>query len=356
MNENTRELFRTLTELNGAPGFEHDVRRFVKERITPVTDEIVMDGLGSIFGKRTGQADGPKVMVAGHMDEVAFMVTQITKNGMLRIQPLGGWWSQVLLAQRFSICGDNGIIPGVIASTPPHLLTDEVRNKPMAIKDMFIDVGADSKEEAESFGIRPGIPAVPFFPFTPMANPKKIMAKAWDNRYGVGMAIELLEETTVSDHPNVLFSGATVQEEVGLRGAQTATNLIDPDVAFVVDASPANDASGDKTEFGQLGQGPLLRIKDSVMILSKEMTEYVLDTAESNNIPYQYYVGAGGTDGGVIHRSNNGIPTTVVGLPARYIHTHASIMHTDDYDAAKELLKKLVTQLDATTLATLQVK
>ncbi|OIN67097.1 peptidase M28 [Exiguobacterium sp. KRL4] len=356
MNEKTRELFRTLTELNGAPGFEHDVRQFVKERIAPVTDEIITDGLGSIFGKRTGQADGPRVMVAGHMDEVAFMVTQITKNGMLRIQPLGGWWSQVLLAQRFSICGDKGIIPGVIASTPPHLLTDEVRNKPMAIKDMFIDVGADSKEEAESFGIRPGIPVVPFFPFTPMANPKKIMAKAWDNRYGVGMAIELLEETTASDHPNVLFSGATVQEEVGLRGAQTATNLIDPDVAFVVDASPANDASGDKTEFGQLGQGPLLRIKDSVMILSKEMTEYVLDTAESNNIPYQYYVGAGGTDGGVIHRSNNGIPTTVVGLPARYIHTHASIMHTDDYDAAKELLKKLVTQLDATTLATLQVK
>ncbi|MCT4778974.1 MULTISPECIES: M42 family metallopeptidase [Exiguobacterium] len=356
MNEKTRELFRTLTELNGAPGFEHDVRQFVKERIAPVTDEIITDGLGSIFGKRTGQADGPRVMVAGHMDEVAFMVTQITKNGMLRIQPLGGWWSQVLLAQRFSICGDKGIIPGVIASTPPHLLTDEVRNKPMAIKDMFIDVGADSKEEAESFGIRPGIPAVPFFPFTPMANPKKIMAKAWDNRYGVGMAIELLEETTASDHPNVLFSGATVQEEVGLRGAQTATNLIDPDVAFVVDASPANDASGDKTEFGQLGQGPLLRIKDSVMILSKEMTEYVLDTAESNNISYQYYVGAGGTDGGVIHRSNNGIPTTVVGLPARYIHTHASIMHTDDYDAAKELLKKLVTQLDATTLATLQVK
>lgn len=356
MNEKTRELFRTLTELNGAPGFEHDVRQFVRERITPVTDEIVTDGLGSIFGKRTGDATGPKVMVAGHMDEVAFMVTQITKNGMLRIQPLGGWWSQVLLAQRFSICTDNGIIPGVIASIPPHLLTEEVRNKPMAIKDMFIDIGADSKEEAESFGVRPGIPAVPFFPFTPMANPKKIMAKAWDNRYGVGMAIELLEETTAVDHPNILFSGATVQEEVGLRGAQTATTLIDPDVAFVVDASPANDASGDKTEFGQLGQGPLLRIKDSVMILSKEMTDYVLDTAESNKIPYQYYVGAGGTDGGVIHRSNNGIPTTVVGLPARYIHTHASIMHTDDYDAAKELLRKLVTNLDTTTLATLQVK
>ncbi len=206
MNEKTRELFRTLTELNGAPGFEHDVRQFVRERITPVTDEIVTDGLGSIFGKRTGDATGPKVMVAGHMDEVAFMVTQITKNGMLRIQPLGGWWSQVLLAQRFSICTDNGVIPGVIASIPPHLLTEEVRNKPMAIKDMFIDIGADSKEEAESFGVRPGIPAVPFFPFTPMANPKKIMAKAWDNRYGVGMAIELLEETTAADHPNILFS------------------------------------------------------------------------------------------------------------------------------------------------------
>jgi len=356
VNEKTRELFKTLTEMNGAPGFEHEVRDFVRGRITPHTEEIVTDGLGSIFGKRTGEADGPKVMVAGHMDEVAFLITQITKHGMLRIQPLGGWWNQVLLAQRFSVCGDKGVVPGVIASIPPHLLTEEVRKKPMDIKDMFIEVGADSKEEAESFGIRPGVVALPVCPFTPLANPKKIMAKAWDNRYGVGLAIELLEETTAKDHPNVLFSGATVQEEVGLRGATTATRLIDPDVAFVVDASPANDASGDKTEFGQLGQGPLLRIVDSVMILSKEMTNYVLDTAETNKIPYQYYVGMGGTDGGVIHRSNNGIPTTVVGLPARYIHTHASIMHTDDYDAAKELLKKLVCNLDETTLKTLQVK
>lgn len=350
MNPETLSLFKTLTELPGAPGNEHAVRKFMKSQLEKYADEIVQDGLGSIFGVKVGDENGPTVMVAGHMDEVGFMVTGITENGMIRFQTLGGWWSQVLLAQRVEIITDNGSVIGVIASIPPHLLEESQRSKPMDIKNMLIDVGADDREDVKRMGIKPGQQIVPICPFTPMANKKKIMAKAWDNRYGCGLAIELLKDLKGEKLPNVLYSGATVQEEVGLRGAQTAANLIKPDIFFALDASPANDMSGKKSEFGQLGKGALLRILDRSMVTHKGMREFILDTAESNNIPYQYFVSQGGTDAGRVHMSNDGVPSAVVGICSRYIHTHASIIHVDDYAAARELLKKLVLACDQATV------
>ncbi|MCM3587918.1 M42 family metallopeptidase [Mesobacillus maritimus] len=354
MNEQTLALFKTLTELPGAPGFEHSLRKFMREQLTPYSDEIVQDNLGSIFGIKKGDEKGPTIMVAGHMDEVGFMVTSITKNGMIRFQTLGGWWSQVLLAQRVQIITDQGPVTGVIGSIPPHLLDDAKRNKPMDIKDMLIDIGADDKEDALRIGIKPGQQIVPICPFTPMANEKKILAKAWDNRYGCGLSIELLKELKDEKLPNILYSGATVQEEVGLRGAQTASNLIDPDLFFALDASPANDMTGDKNEFGQLGQGALLRILDRSMVTHRGMREFILDTAESHKIPYQYFVSQGGTDAGRVHISNQGVPSAVIGICSRYIHTHASIVHVDDYAAAKELLVKLVKACDKTTVETIK--
>ncbi|MDR4935889.1 M42 family metallopeptidase [Rossellomorea marisflavi] len=354
MNQDTLELFKTLTELPGAPGNEHAVRAFMKEQLSAYSDELVQDRLGGVFGVRKGDSDAPVVMVAGHMDEVGFMVTSITENGMLRFQTLGGWWSQVLLAQRVQIITDNGPITGVIGSIPPHLLGEAQRSKPMDIKNMLIDIGADDKEDALRIGIKPGQQIVPICPFTPMANEKKILAKAWDNRYGCGLSIELLKELHGEQLPNTLYSGATVQEEVGLRGAQTAANMINPDLFFALDASPANDMSGDKNEFGQLGKGALLRILDRSMVTHRGMREFVLDTAETNSIPYQYFVSQGGTDAGRVHMSNEGVPSAVVGICSRYIHTHASMIHIDDYAAAKELIVKLVKQCDRSTVETIR--
>jgi len=354
MNQDTLQLFKFLTELQGASGFEHEVRHFMRKELEKYTNEIVQDRLGSIFGVKRGVEDGPTVMVAGHMDEVGFMVTQITENGMLRFQPLGGWWSQVLLAQRVQVMTDQGPVIGVIGSIPPHLLSDELRARPMDIKNMLIDIGADNKEDAMKIGVRPGQQIVPVCPFTPMANEKKIMAKAWDNRYGCGLAIELLKEVQNEELPNILYSGATVQEEVGLRGAQTAANMIKPDIFYALDASPANDMSGAKSEFGQLGKGVLLRILDRTMVTHKGLREFILDTAETNNIPYQYFVSQGGTDAGRVHTSNDGVPSAVIGICSRYIHTAASIIHVDDYMAAKELLVKLVKSTDKTTVETLR--
>lgn len=354
MDKDTLQLFRTLTEIPGTSGFEREVRRFVRKELEPYADEIIQDRLGSIFGVKHGNVNGPKVMVAGHMDEVGFMITSIADNGMLRFQTIGGWWSQVLLAQRVNVVTDNGPIPGVIGSIPPHLLDETKRSKPMDVDKMYIDIGADSRKEAEQMGVRPGLQAVPECPFTPLADGNKFMAKAWDNRYGVGLAIELLKQLHGDDTlPNVLYSGATVQEEVGLRGAETAASLINPDICYVLDASPANDTFGDANAFGRLGQGVLLRIYDRTMVTHRGMVEFVRDTAESGRIPYQYFISPGGTDAGKIHLHGTGVPTAVIGICARYIHTSASIIHMDDYAAAKELLVRLVKATDKTTVNTI---
>lgn len=353
MNQDTLQLFKTLTELQGASGFEHQVRKFMRSELKKYSDEVIQDRLGSIFGVKRGSEDGPRVMVAGHMDEVGFMVTSITEKGLICFQTLGGWWSQVLLAQRMEIITDKGAVIGVVGSIPPHLLDEAKRKNPMEIKNMYIDIGADDKADAEKIGIKPGQQIVPICPFTPMSNKKKILAKAWDNRYGCGLAIELLKDLKDENTPNIIFSGATVQEEVGLRGAQTAANMINPDIFYALDASPANDATGDKDAFGHLGKGALLRIYDRTMVTHRGIRDFILDTADTNKIPYQYFVSQGGTDAGKVHTSGNGVPSAVIGVCSRYIHTSASIIHVDDYAAAKELLIKLVKTTDKTTVKTI---
>ncbi len=351
MNQETLSLFKTLTEMPGAPGFEHNIRAFLKAQIEPFADEVIQDRLGGLFAVKHGS--GPRVMVAAHMDEVALMITAITANGMLKFHTLGGWTAQVLLAQRVQIETKNGLLEGIIGSTPPHLLDDAQRNKAVEVSQMYIDIGASSAEEAVSWGVQLGQQTVPVCPFTPLPDGKKIMAKAWDNRYGVGLAIELLQAIHGESLPNQLYVGATVQEEVGLRGASVAANLIQPDLFYALDASPANDMSGDRNAFGVLGKGVLLRILDRTMITNPRLVEFIRDTAESERIPYQYFVSPGGTDAGAVHTSGIGVPSAVIGICARYIHTPSSIIHTDDYAAAKHLLITLIRNTDQSTINTI---
>lgn len=355
MEDKRLQMFKELTEAHGAPGFEKPVREIMRKYISQYTKEIVQDNLGGIFGvKRGNNPFGPTVMVAGHLDEVGFMVTQITDKGFIKFQPLGGWWSQVLLAQRVSILTANGEVEGIIGSLPPHILTDEVRSKPVDIKKMFIDVGATSKEEVEKMGIRPGLPIVPVTPFKVMANPKRLMAKAWDNRFGCALSIDLLDSLKDIELPNTLYAGANVQEEVGLRGAETAANLINPDIFFALDAGPAGDMPGAPEDaMGKLGDGVLIRIYDRSYVTHKGMREYILDTVQSTGVKYQYFTSQGGTDAGRIHMHGRGVPSIVVALPSRYIHSHASIIDYDDYLAAKETLTALVKNLDNTTYETI---
>lgn len=350
MEKDTLALFQALTEMPGAPGYEAQIRQYVREQITPYSDEVITDRLGSIFGVKKSSSNAPHVLVMGHMDEVGFMVTQITAHGMLKFAPLGGWRSQVLPAQRVHIITPDCKLDGIIATPPMHVLD---RDKAIDTDRMFIDIGITSRDEALALGIKPGQSIVPVCPFTPLAGGKMIMAKAWDNRYGVGLAIELIKELHGEKLPNTLFSGASVQEEVGMRGAQTAVQLVKPDIAYVLDASPANDASGEADAFGRLGQGTLLRILDAGMITHRGLVEFVTDIADTYKVKYQYYVGKGATDASRVHVSGIGVPSAVIGICTRYAHTPASLIHTEDYEQAKELLKQLVRHTDRTALETI---
>ncbi|RXT04748.1 M42 family metallopeptidase [Ammoniphilus sp. CFH 90114] len=353
MEDKTLEMFKELTETPGAPGHEGPVREVMKKYIAPYADEVYTDNLGSLIAKRTGNVEGPKVMVAGHLDEVAFMITMITDKGFLRFQPLGGWWEQVMLAQRVTILTRKGPIEGVIGSTPPHILSPEARRKPVDKKNMFIDIGASSREEAEDFGVRPGDTVVPICPFTVMKNEKLMMAKAWDNRIGCAIAIEVLRRLKEEEHPNVVFGVGTVQEEVGLRGAQTSVHAVGPDIAFAVDVGIAGDTPGIKKEDAQsrLGGGPQLLLFDASMIPHRGLRDFVIDTADELGIPYQFdTVAGGGTDAGRLHLHNKGVPSMVVSIATRYIHSHAAILHRDDFENAVKLLVEVIKRLDQAKL------
>ncbi len=348
------KMFKDLTEAPGAPGFEGRVRQLMVDYLKPLCDCLETDRLGSVVGKKVGDPNGPKILLAGHMDEVAFMVTQVTEDGFLRFQTLGGWWEQVMLAQRVKVYTRQGeAIIGVIGSKPPHILPAEERKKPVKKEDMFIDIGASSKEEAESFGVRPGDMVIPVTPFTVMKNPKLLLAKAWDNRIGCAMAIEVLKRLQAEAHPNIVYSGATVQEEVGLRGAQTLANAIQPDVAFALDVGVAGDTPGIKPQEAQskLGKGPQILLYDASMIPHLGLRNLVLETAEELNIPFQYdAMAGGGTDAGRFHLQGIGVPTMVISIPTRYIHSHVSILHEDDFEHGVQLLAALIKKLDRATV------
>lgn len=356
MNQEDFKRIKQITEIQSTSGFEHNIRAFMRDELIPLVDKVHVDGLGGIFGVRENKNNGaPKLMLAAHMDEVGFMVINITTNGLIKVRPLGGWNPYVVSAQRFTLQTDNGDYPVVSSSVPPHLLRGGGSQK-VKVEDILFDAGFSSKEEAESYGVRPGQPIVPDVETIQMANGKTILGKAWDNRFGVTAVLEALKEVKDDTLPNTLIAGANVQEEVGLRGTRGAVRKFQPDAFFAIDASPADDMDGKKDANGRIGDGILIRIQDPGYIMSKEMRDYILDTAESNNIPYQYFVSNGGTDAVAAHQLLEGIPTGVVGIPARYIHTHQTLFHIDDYYAAKEMLVQLMKTFDKSTLDTITVK
>lgn len=348
--DSTLQMLKDLTDAKGVPGHEKEARDVMQQYITPYADEVYTDNLGSLIAKKTGDANGPKIMLAGHLDEVGFMVTRIDDNGYLYFQALGGWWSQVMLAQRVTIMTKKGDLVGVIGSKPPHILPPELRKKSVDIKDMFIDIGASSKEEAEEFGVKPGDTIVPYFEFTQMPNEKMLLAKAWDNRIGCAIAIEVMRQLKDEQHPNVVYGVGTVQEEIQRRGAKTSAHSIQPDIGFAVDVGIAGDTPGisDKDAASKMGEGPQIILYDASMISHKGVRDYVLDVAEQNEIPYQYDVIAGGaTDAGSIHLTANGVPSLTITVPTRYIHTHAAMLHRDDFEHAVKLFVEIIKGLDA---------
>ncbi len=351
----TLNLLKNLTETPGVSGYETPIRSVIRKYLEPFGD-LTQDKIGSVICRKVGSSDKPRIMLAGHMDEIGFMVKQITPEGFIKFIPLGGWFDQVLLGQRVIIQTGKGDVVGVIGAKPPHLLPAEEREKVVKRKDMYIDIGALSKDDVDAAGVLLGDPIVPRADFIELAGGKTYLSKAFDDRVGVALAISVLQELRGKNHPNTVFGVATVMEEVGLRGATTSVRAVDPDVAIILESDIAGDVPGIKPEESsiKLGKGPTVVLFDVRMIPNIRFRDLVLDTAKQINVPIQLSAIEGGaTDGGVIHLHGTGVPTIVLGVAARHIHSHSSIIHRDDYDNAVKLLTALIQRLDANATAAL---
>jgi endoglucanase len=287
-------------------------------------------------------------MVAAHMDEIGFVVKDIDESGCLRFAPLGGWLDQVLLSHVVTVQTRKGDLPGVIGCMPPHLMSKEKREKLIKRRDMFIDVGASDRENAEEMGVRIGDPVVPRQKFMHLENEKYLMGKAWDNRVGCGLLVDLVREINDMPHPNTLSAVGTVQEEVGTRGAETSADVVNPDFCIALDVGIATDVPGvEKEAKVELGKGPILYMADAGTISHRRFRNYVIDVAEGKDIPHQLSLIEGGaTDARSIQLHSRGVASVVLGVPTRYIHSHAGLIHTDDYDATLALLVEIVQGLD----------
>lgn len=349
------QLLRDLTEAPGLPGYEGEIRDIFR-RATDGIGTMEQDGIGSVSCRKDGDADGPSIMLAGHMDEVGWLVRHVTDDGYIKFSPLGGWWNQVMLAQRVTVYTREGQFTGVIGSKPPHLLTGDQRSKPVEIKDMYIDMGTtDAAHVTEKMGVRIGDPIVPKSSFETVGDGSVYLGKAFDNRAAVGTVIETLKALQGVKHPNVVHGVGTVMEEVGLRGARTSSWIAEPDVAFSLDVGIAGDVPGiEKHEANQrLGDGPALIIYDHSIIPHLKLRDMVVDVAAEEGIPLQQDFVMGGTDGGAIHQHRSGVPTVTICVPSRHIHSHTSMIHRDDYDNIIALLVALIRRLDTAAVADL---
>jgi putative aminopeptidase FrvX len=352
----SQALLVSLSNAVGTPGNEDAVRAIMRQALEGSV-EFSTDRLGSLICRQAASTDAPKVMLAGHLDEIGLLVRYVTNDGFVKFHPLGGWWSHVLLAQQVVIKTRKGDVPGIIGAKPVHHLTDEERKKLLDLKDLFVDVGAKDRREAqEAFGIQPGDHILPATRCTPMYNARLLMGKGFDDRVGVALVIEALQHFANNAHPNLLYGVGTVQEELRTRGATTAVEAVQPDVAIVLEGPPADDFPGvntDETQ-GRLGYGPQIRLFDPTMITNRKLADYVLETARTSGIPHQIAVRvSGGTDAEKIHVAQRGVPTIVIGVPVRYAHSHVGIISLDDYEHSLQLLIAVLTRLDAATATAL---
>ena len=355
--DNVESLLEELTNAHGPSGFEGPVRAIMQRELSTVCDGLETDGIGSLIGRLGDEGGSPRVMLAAHMDEVGLMVKLVTKEGYVMFHPLGGWLDQALINQRWVIRTRNGPVLGVTGIKTVHVMTAEARGQLFKKEQMFIDVGASSKEDAEErLGIRPGDPIAPDSRFTPLNGGSLYLAKAWDDRVGLAVIIEVLRRLGESP-PVTLYCAATVQEEVGLRGAHTSSYAVEPDLGINLETGVASDYPGITQEEAQerVGEGPAIFLHDSSMLPNLKLRDLFVDTARENDIPVQFNVLSGyGEDGAEMQRSYRGAPSINIAVPTRYLHSHNSIISRQDFDRTVDLVEAVVRKLDTETVSALK--
>ena len=350
----TNELLEELTNAYGPSGFEGPVRDIMRREIGPLSDHVEVDGIGSLIARKDGTSDSPRIMIAAHMDEVGLMVKYVTDEGYIKFQTLGGWLDSALVGQRWVILTRKGPVHGITGMKTVHVMTPEERTAGFKRDDMFLDVGAKNKEHAEVLlGIRPGDPIAPDSKFEALNGSDYLLGKAWDDRIGLAIIIEVMRSIQESPIQGTLFAVSTVQEEVGLRGAKTSSFLVNPDIGINIESGVAADYPGITQDEAQerLGNGPGIFLHDTTMLPNLKLRDLVIDVSEENNIPLQFEVLAGyGEDGAEMQRAFGGAPVVNISVPVRYLHTHNGVIHRRDIDQTGQLVTKLVQRLDHDTV------
>lgn len=335
--------YKNLSLIPGISGNENKVRSYMQSVMEKYPDfEIKKDRMGGIYAyKKSSNPNAQTLLIAGHMDEVGLMVKSIRSNGAIEVLPIGGLSGDVFISQVMYVYTKDGQkIPGVIGSIPPHLK----QSNNVDIANLLLDIGTSTKEETLSFGVGLGDMVLFDTPYLETINKKRWITKAIDNRFGCGLALEAIAHFSGKHFDYNLVIGATTQEEVGLRGAEIATNLFKPDMFIALDCSPLNDIH-DKDSMSKLGNGFLLRIFDPKNIMLFPLKEYFKDLSKKHNIKYQEYISMGGTDAAKAIDMHEGIPSTTIGLPARYIHSSAAIADLFDLGEARKMLFTLINDL-----------
>lgn len=352
--DRTKALLRELADAAGPPGFEEPVRAVVVREMKPLADSLTYDGLGSVIARQG--ASGPRVMLDAHMDELGGMVRRVTPTGFLSMQMLGGWLDQALPDQRWTIIGSKGPVRAVTGVRDIHVTPAEERTRVFPRDSLYLDVGARDAAEVAALGIGPGDPVVPDSPFEELAG-GRYLGKAWDDRVGCAVVIEAMRRLRASGHPNQISFVVTTQEEVGLRGAESAAAVVKPDVAVAVEGGITGDSPGRNPEETQakLGAGPGIFLYDSSALPNRKMAALVKATAAAKGVPLQLDLVQGyGDDSAAVQRSNGGVPTVNLVVPARYTHAHNGVIDRRDFDGMVELVVALLQRLDAAEVARLR--
>jgi endoglucanase len=353
--DDTVQLLQQLADAHGPSGFEEPVRKIMVDRMKPLSDKLSFDGLGSVIAVQG--TSGPRVMIDAHMDELGGVVRRVTPEGWLSMQMLGGWLDQALVDQRWTILGSKGPVRAITGIRDIHIASQDERTKVIPREQVFLDVGAKNAAEVAALGLAPGDPVAPEAPFAELKGTQNYLGKAWDDRVGCAVLVEAMKRLQRARHPNQLYFVATVQEEIGLRGAHTSSEIVKPEVGIAIEGGVTRDAPGVHPEEAQelLGGGPAMFLYDSSALPNRKLVELVRQTAREKNLPLQTDLVQGyGDDSAEMQKAGGGAPTINIVVPVRFTHSHNGIINRQDFDQTVELLVALLTKLDAKTVAELR--
>ncbi len=360
MRDNIIKNAIKYSNLKGIPGHENKIAEELRKELESIGSfEFERDGLGSLaIIKKSNNPDAKTVTISTHMDEVGFVVTGINPKGFVKMSPLGGWWSHVVLGQRFTITTRSGEeITGVAGAKPPHVLTMPEREKTVELSKIFLDIGATTRKEVEDWGIQLGDMITPYQDSAYVTkNPNRVVGKAHDNRISVVAGIEIMKELADKDlDVNVILIG-TVQEEVGLRGAKTSAHKWTGDLSFAIDVTICNGMPGMEEADTQIGAGAALGIFDRSVIANVNLLDSVRDEAKASNIRHTLDWVPGGTDSGSIHLTKDGVVTMTISIPSRYFHTHNSMIDAGDVEEVVKLTSNYIKGLNSDKIDSLKFK